>query len=400
MDSIEIPAVTRQPNHAQLTVTMGALAAFAPFATDMYLASFSSLAQSFHASASQVQLTLSIFFIGLAIGQPIYGPLIDRYGRRGPLLIGVAAFVLSSALCTVAPNIETLIGLRLLQAVAGCSGMIVSRAIIRDLFEVREAARVLSHVIMMQVFAPVIAPLMGSYILAWAHWQAIFAFLALFGAACFIATAVGVRETLPPERRKVDRGIGKTFLRLLQRREFIVQALSGALAQSCMFAFISGSPFVFMELHGVSPQQYGWLFGINALGMVCASQLNRVLLARFAPRTLFRGALALNVVAGLTLLSVAGAHSLLLLMIPLWFCIATMPVLGANSMAIAMNASGDDAGSASALIGLLQFTSASLASGSVALLHNGTAYPMAATIAVCGSSGACVYYFLCARHKV
>lgn len=374
--------VATEINVLRLTFILAALTAFAPLSTDMYLASFSSLATTFAVDEGRVQLSLSIFFFGLSVGQLIYGPLIDRFGRKPPLIAGLTVFTLASAAIVVVPTVEGFIGLRLFQALGGCAGMVASRAIIADLFDERGTARFLSQMMLVQGLAPIVAPLLGGYILAVAPWQAIFAFLTIFGIGCLIATSRGLPETLPAERRHAlgVGGIARAFGEVLSDRGFILPALAGALAFASLFAFITGSPFVYMQLHGVSQQHYGWLFGLNAFGMILASQLNRLLLRWFKPAAVMGGGLAFNVVMGVLLVTFADGASLPLLVAMLWLCLATGPLIGANSMAIAMSRAGQHRGTASSVMGVMQFAVASLASAAVGVLHDGTVYPMVGII--------------------
>lgn len=377
----------------RLTLILGTMTAFGPFATDMYLAGFPRMATDLDTTLARVQLTLSIFFVGLAVGQLIYGPLVDRYGRRKPLLIGVAIFTLASIGCVFAPNVETLIALRLIQSLGGCSGIVIGRAVIRDLYSEGEGARVLSLMMAIQSFGPVMAPMIGGMLLLVTGWRVMFVVLALMGLLSFTLVARWLPETLPREKRTAHplSGILVNFGRLLTRREFIVPAMAGSVALSCMFAFITGSPYVFMELHGVNEQQYGLLFGAVACGIVVASQFNRVLLRRYSPRQVLPWALRFNVLTGLVLLAIANVVDLWLMMIPLWLCVATVPVILANSAAIAMSASGREVGSASSMYGLMQFGFASVASGMVSHLHDGTARPMTLVILSAGVLGNLVY---------
>lgn len=377
----------------RLTLVLAALTAFAPFATDMYLASFPLLAQSFHTDLGKVQLGLSLFFLGLALGQLIYGPLIDRFGRKLPLMAGVGLFIVTSLLIVVAPNIESFIVLRLLQAMGGCAGMIVSRAVISDLFKGQEAARVLSLMMLVQGLGPILAPILGGYVVAFAGWQAVFVFLALFGATCLFATQLCIPETLPSEQRQKAGAVDilKAWTGLLVRPRFIVPALAGGFAFACMFAFISGSPFVYMQLHGVSERLYGWLFGLNAVGMIIAAQLNRSLLKHMTAERVMTLALGVLLVAGIALVIVAQHASLPVLIALLWIGLATVPMIGANSTALAMEASGRDRGSASAIIGVVQFGLAALVSGLVGVFHNGTAWPMTGAILVCGATAVVIW---------
>lgn len=376
-----------------LTFILAALTAFAPLSTDMYLASFSSLADTFATDEGRVQLSLSVFFFGLAVGQLIYGPLVDRFGRKPPLIAGLVVFTLASAAIVVVPTVDGFIALRLLQALGGCAGMVVSRAVVADLFDERGSARFLSQMMLVQGLAPIVAPLMGGYILAVAPWQAIFVVLALFGIGCIIAAMRGLPETLSPERRHAagPKGIARAFGRVLADRAFMAPALSGAFAAASLFAFISGSPYVYMQLHGVSQQDYGWLFGFNAFGMILASQVNRLLLRWFTTRAVMGGALAFNVAMAALLVIFAAKASLPLLVGLLWLCLASGPLIGANAMAIAMSRAGEHRGTASSVMGVTQFAVAGLASAAVGLLHNGTVYPMVGIILAGGVFASLAY---------
>ncbi|WP_320203207.1 multidrug effflux MFS transporter [Agrobacterium rosae] len=388
-------AVPERPSISvtRLTIILAALTAFAPFATDMYLASFPMLAEDFRTDLGKVQLGLSLFFLGLALGQLVYGPLIDRFGRKLPLLAGIGLFIVTSLLIVFAPNIESFIVLRLLQAIGGCAGMIVSRAIISDLFEGQEAASILSLMMLVQGLGPILAPILGGYIVAAAGWQAVFLFIAAFATVCFLATRFGIAETLPTDQRQRASAMDilRTWAGLLARPGFIVPTLAGSFAFACMFAFISGSPFVYMELHGVSETLYGWLFGLNAIGMIIAAQLNRSLLVRFPAEQVTVVALGVLLVSGVALVFVAQTASLPVLIALLWVGLATVPMIGANSTALAMAASGRDRGSASAIIGVLQFGLASMISGLVGVFHNSTAWPMTGAILLCAAAAASIW---------
>lgn len=372
----------------RIIIILGALAAFAPVATDMYLPAFGLMAAHFGVEEGSIEATLSAFFLGLAVGQAFYGPLIDRFGRRGPLLAGIGIYTAATLLCLVAPDVTVFTALRFLQAVGGCAGMIVGRAVVRDLFDEREGARALSLLMMVMTLAPILAPVLGGFIVTVAGWRTVFLFMLAFGLICAVLVWRVLPETLPPERRHALslRAIAATWAHLLGHRPFIVPALVGGLAQACMFAFITGSPFVFINLHGASAQTYGFLFALIACALIVSAQLNRMALRRFRPPVLLGAALCLNVVAGLTLVAVAGRHDLVLLLIPLWFAIGSLGFITANAAAIAMGASGPHSGSGSSLIGILQFSFAFAVSALVAGLQNGTAYPMTVAIAACGSA--------------
>ncbi len=388
------PSNTRaQVNLTHLTIIFAALSAFAPLATDMYLASFPQLAQSLHTDIGKVSLGLSIYFFGLSVGQLLYGPLIDRFGRKPPLLIGILLFTLSSVLIIVAASIQAFLVLRLLQAVGGCAGMVVSRAMISDLLEEREAARFFSLMMVISGIGPIVAPILGGYLLSFAGWQAIFLFLTLLGGACFVATQRMIPETLPQEAKQplAPKNILQIFGQLLVRRVFMVPTLLGAAVLGGIFAFISGAPFVYMQLYNVSSQHFGWVFGINAIGITVAAQVNRILLKRFNTQTLLVAGLLFHLLFAIFLFVFAAQLSLPLFVFFIWLCLAPIPVIAANSTALAMNACEHERGSGSSIIGVLQFAMASLASAGVGVLHNDTVYPMVGFILACSLLGVVIY---------
>lgn len=272
--------------------------------------------------------------------------------------------------------------------------MIVGRTIISDLFKEREAAAILSTMMLIQGLAPILAPIVGGYIVLFTGWQAIFLFLAVFGVACAIAVHMGLPETLASHNRQRENfaHILKSFAALFTCRDFIVPTLACSFAFACLFSFISASPFVYMDLYGVSEKQYGWLFGLNAIGMVVAAQLNRVLLNRYTSQTVMSGAIIINVLSGVMLVLLGATSSLPVLVGLLCVCIATVPLIAANSVALALAASGEHRGSGSSIIGVLQFGIASIVSGLVGIMHNGTIYPMTGAILGCGLVAALIWF--------
>ncbi|MDR1545188.1 MAG: multidrug effflux MFS transporter [Deltaproteobacteria bacterium] len=379
----------------KLAVLLGLLTAFAPLATDTYLAAFPAMAADMETGVDRVQLSLSIFFLGLAVGQPIYGPLTDRFGRRRPLMVGLAVFCLASAGLALTRDIGVFLALRFVQALGGCAGMVVSRAVVRDSFNLGDSARFFTMMAAIQALGPVAAPVLGAYILKAASWPAVFALLSLLGLACLTVTRLSLPETLPPERRlrqSPAEALG-AFGRLVRAPGFIVPVLAGSLGGSAIFAFISGSPFVLMDLHGLTQTQYGWTFGLLSLALGLVSQANHLLLRRFDPHQALGGALATMAVCGAaaTLVVKIGAPpSLGLFLTMLFLALAPMSFIFANSTALAMAAGGRFAGSASSLVGLAQFGAAGVVSLVVSLLHDGTAGPMAVTIMGCGLAGLAV----------
>ncbi|UZE49000.1 multidrug effflux MFS transporter [Rhodopseudomonas sp. P2A-2r] len=382
--------MTHKPTHPAsstvILIVLGMLSAFAPMATDLYLPGFHLLAVSFGVGDDSIQNTLSVFFLGLAVGQAFYGPLIDRWGRRLPLLVGIGLYVAMTIVCLGTSDIHVFTVARFLQAVGGCAGMIVGRAIVNDLFEERDSAKALSLLMIVMTVGPIVAPTIGGLILAVANWRFLFVLILLFGLACGALTIVFLPETLPKEKRKTS-GLGSAFSdywRLLRCPAFLVPTLVGGLAQASLFAFIGGSSFVFIQKYGVSEQTFGYLFGAISFGLIVAAQANRMMLEWWNTRTLLSWSLAFNLVSGLVLLSVAATGHLFWLVAALWVTMASVAVIGSNSAAVAMTEAGVESGSGSALIGVLQFGLAFAASSVVAALQNGTAYPMTGVIFACG----------------
>ena len=379
----------------RLLLILGALSAFGPLAVDFYLPSFPALAAAFEVDVEQVQQSLAVYFIGLACGQLIYGPLADRYGRRGPLLFGVALFVLSSLACALAPSLDALIVARLAQALGGCAGMVVSRAVVRDLCEPRDAAKVFSQLMLVMGVAPILAPLAGGLLLRLFGWQSIFYCLTLFSALVGLGLYRWRPETLPREGPRLAlRGSLGRYLSLLRDREFMAFALAGGLSMAGMFAYVAGSPFVFIQLYGVPAEHYGWLFGANAVGFILTAQLNSWLMRFRGPGFWLRRLSGLFLLCTLALLACAAWQApLWLLMAPLFVAIACLGCILPNAGACAMARQGSQAGSASALMGSLQFVIAALASALVGLLHDGSALPMALVIVGCASLAALMAWY-------
>ena len=366
---------------------LGALSAFGPLAIDFYLPGFPAMATAFATDETQIQLTLAVYFLGLSIGQLIYGPIADRYGRRIPLLVGVGLFTLASLACALAPSLEWLIGARFVQALGGCAGMVLSRAIVSDKCDAVGAAKVFSQLMLVMGLAPILAPMLGGLLVNLYGWQSIFIVLTVFSALAALAVALGLPESLPDNvPRQPLSGALRQYGRLLKDREFLGHALTGGIAMAGMFAYIAGSPFVFIKLYGVPAEHYGWLFGSNAAGFILVAQINARLLANRGPAFLLARTIWIYLAAGVVLLAVSALHTQQLwpLLIPLFVCIASLGCIIPNASACAMSGQGARAGSASAMLGCLQFSVAAGAASLVGVLHNGTAMPMAMVITLCG----------------
>lgn len=366
---------------------LGALSAFGPLAIDFYLPAFPAMALAFGTDEQHVQLTLAAYFLGLSLGQLAYGPISDRFGRRLPLLSGVALFTLASLACAYAPSLEWLIGARFVQALGGCAGMVISRAVVADKCDAVGSAKVFSQLMLVMGLAPILAPMLGGLLVNTTGWQSIFLVLTGFSAAAGLAVALGLPESMPAHvPRQPLSGALRQYARLVKDSVYLGHALTGGIAIAGMFAYIAGSPFVFIKLYGVPAEHFGWLFGTNAAGFILVAQVNARLLAKRGPAFLLVRAVWVYFLAGLTLLAVSAMRpeALWPLLIPLFICIASLGCIIPNASACAMNGQGARAGSASAMLGCLQFSIAAGAAALVGALHDGSAVPMAMVITLCG----------------
>jgi MFS transporter, DHA1 family, multidrug resistance protein len=387
-----------------LVIVLGALIAFGPMSIDMYLPAFPDLTAHFHATESQVQLTLTTCLAGLALGQLLYGPVSDALGRRRPLYAGLFAYIVASVLCAVAPSVSVLAGLRLVQGLGGAAGIVIARAVVRDMYSGVAAARYFSALMLVNGLAPMLAPLAGSEVLRFTSWKGVFVALTLYGLLLVLGVALALPETHPPERRRRGglRDTLQTFGRLSRDRLFVAYAIGGGLVFAAMFAYISGSPFVTQEIYGVSKQTFGIIFGVNALGIVLASQLNGWLLGRYSPAALLSAGLLVNLAGGLGVLAavVFGGHQLLWLLPPLFLVVSMTGVVVPNTTALALSGHADVTGSASALLGLGQFVFGAAAAPLVGLGGKGTALPMGIVIATLCVSASALLFSVRSREKV
>jgi MFS transporter, DHA1 family, multidrug resistance protein len=366
---------------------LGGLSAFGPLSIDMYLPGLPRMTHDLGASASTGQLTLTACVLGLAVGQLVAGPISDSRGRRGPLLVGLVAYIATSVVCALSPTIWALIVLRLFQGMAGAVGIVIARAIVRDLYEGEEAAKVFSLLMLVMGTAPVFAPLVGGQALRVMSWRGIFVVLAALGAALLAVTALRLRETLPAAERHAG-GLVSTlriFRRLAGDRTFMPYAVSLGLGFGALFAYIPGSPFVLEKIYGVSPQVFSLVFAINSALLIAATQVvNRVVL-RTGSVVLLRAGLVATAVAGAALLPVAVLHGGIgWVLACLLVLVAGIGLMIPTGNALAMAEQGWAAGSASALLGLAQFLVAAVVAPLSGIAGQGTAVPMAVVIATCG----------------
>ncbi|AKQ56802.1 bicyclomycin resistance protein (transporter) [Bordetella hinzii] len=368
-------------------ILMGALTAIGPFSIDMYLPAFPTIAQNLGVTRGDVERTLAAYLIGLAMAQVVYGPLADRYGRKLPMMTGLVLYIMASLGCALAGSIETLTGWRVIQALGGAAGVVIPRAVIRDHYETQDAARAMSLLMLIMGLAPILAPLAGGQLLTIVGWRSLFWLMALAAAAMLASVVFIMKESLAPERMVPLRWhtIFGNYRALLSHRAFLAHSLSGGLGQAGMFAYIVGSPRIFIEFYGVAPQYYGLLFGANAAALIIGSQISARLLRHHQPATLQRRAQNALAVASLTavLLTVAGLMSLPVLMACLVGYMFSQGFVNPNSAALALSEQGRRLGAASAMLGTLQLSCGALAGLLISIWQTQSALPLTTVLACC-----------------
>jgi DHA1 family bicyclomycin/chloramphenicol resistance-like MFS transporter len=368
----------------QLVLVLGSLIAIGPLSIDMYLPALPAIRAELQTTSTAVQLTLTGIMLGMALGQLLVGPLSDALGRRRPLQAGLLLYVAASAACALAPNIAVLGGLRVLQGLGVAAASVVATAILRDLFDGAAFARLLSRLLVVPTAAPILAPTVGGAILTWTRWQGVFVALVAFSLLLLAVVAVGLPETLPPHRRRSARvgAIARSYRTLSRDRTFASLALVAGLALAALLAYVAGSSFVFQQQYGLGEQQFGLVFGAGAVGLIAATQLNVWLLRRYSPQRILATALVVGAAAGVALVGLAssGLGGLPGLLVPLWVMIATVGLAFPNAPALAMSRHGEMAGTASALLGAVQFGVGGLAAPMVGLL-GGASMAMAVVVA-------------------
>ena len=380
------PADQGRFRHAELVVILAVLSLIAPLAIDMYLPALPFIAEGLGATDAQAQLTLPTYFAGFAIGQAFYGPISDRFGRKVPLYFGLVLYGLASLGCALAPDIDTLIALRFLQAAGGCAGTVVARAMVRDLFSGADAIRVYSRVLLVFGLGPILAPMIGSGVLHWFGWREIFFLLTAIGVLALILIIIRLPETRDPAHVKPLRlsSIIVGYWRLFTHRNFVGYALTGGTMMAGTFAYIAGLPFVIVKIYGYPDYVFSWVFGINAVGFILASQVNVRVQRKHSPERVLLAALLLQMVAAAVFVIdvIAGWGGLFGILIPLFVWIATMGFVIPNTTGLAMAPFAANAGAASAMLGVLQFVLAAVSSGLVAAAADGTALPMVGCMAL------------------
>lgn len=380
-----------------MAIVLGSMTAIGPLSIDMYLPSLPILANDLGTSTSLAQLSLTACLLGLAIGQLLLGPLSDSRGRRGPLLISLLIYAAASFLCGLVSSIWGLILLRFIQGMAGSGGIVIARAMVRDMYSGTELTQFFSLLMLINGLAPILAPVAGGQLLQFTSWHGVFVVLGILGLVMVLAAFIGLQETLPREGRSkggIKTTVG-TFGRLLGDKVFMGYACTQGFVFAAMFSYISGSPFVLQDIYGASPQQFSLVFALNGLGLIIATQLTGRLAPRFHESRLFISGILLSLIGALLLLAMIliGAP-LFAVLIFLFIVVSSTGIVNTVGFSLAMQNQGKNAGSASAMLGLLPFIAGSVAAPLVGIAGNHTAVPMGIVIVCCGLGAIFCYMFM------
>ena len=381
-----------------LVILLGALTAMGPLAIDMYLPSLPSIGASLRATPGETQATVSAFLAGMAIGQLFYGPASDRMGRRPPILFGAIVYIAASIACGFATSPALLIGGRFVQALGACAGGVVSRAVVRDRFNHTETARMLSLMMLIMGLAPILAPLLGGALLGLGGWRLNFWFMATFGVAVGVAGLLRLTESRSAETtaHAATETPMQAYLALMREPRVVGYALAGALNGATLFTYIASSPDLLIKTYGIPPSAFGWVFGLNAVGIIGSNQVNRFLLRRRTPdQVLARSSVIAVGVSVLLMIAAATGIGERWSVLPLLFALlATYGFMQGNTMAGALNVDPRRAGAISALMGAVSFGTGSVASAAAGVLHDGTPRPMALVMMVALMGSALCLRFL------
>jgi MFS transporter, DHA1 family, multidrug resistance protein len=375
----------------------GFLSAIAPLSIDIYLPALPMLRQALAADEAQTLFTLSAFFIGFGGGQLLFGPLSDRFGRRPILIVGLIVYVAASIACASAASMSAVIFWRFIQALGGSVVPTAVQAMVRDLYDRNQSARVLSLNMVVTASAPVMAPLIGGQLLLWFDWRGIFWVLVIFGVISLCA-AFRLPETLAPSRRSEAHPVAMLlgYFQFLRSIRYVGYVACSAFYFCCLFAFIAGSPFVYIDYFGVPPQYYGFLFGVNMLGMIATTFVNSRIVVRRGSDHLLRIACVIGALSGFALLFTGFAQvgGIIGLAIPLFVVLSLLTMVASNAISGALSVFPHRAGAAASLAGAIQFGSGALASAAVGWSANGTPRPLIAIICGCATAALLVNLFL------
>lgn len=385
-----------------LVLILGSLTALSPFSIDMYLPAFQDIARSLHTTTAEIDLSLSSYFIGLAFGQLLYGPLMDRFGRKKPLYFGLSLYIVASVACSFATSVQLLVLARLFQAVGGCAASVAAIAMVRDLFPVEDNAKVFALLFLVLGASPLLAPTAGGYLTLAFGWQAVFIVLLSIAVLIFIATLLTLPESYQPDRHYSlkPKPIIANFLLVARNPQFYTYAVSGSFAFCGLFAYVAGSPLVFMDVYGLSKTAYSWLFAGLSVGFIGFNQVNSLLLKRYKSQQIIKAAVIAQVVFSVIFVAgvVTGWFTLTGTIVMLFLILSCIGVCNPNTSALSMAPFPKNAGVASALLGTLQLGLGALASFAVGAFSSRSAIPLTCIIAV--SSALAIIMLLTGRRSV
>ena len=371
----------------KLLLALASLSALGPLSIDFYLPGFPAMSSDLGVPIGTIQMSLAAFFIGISIGQLFYGPWTDRVGRKKPLYIGLVLYIVSSIAIAFTQSAEGLIFWRLVQAFGGCAGLVIARAVVRDAFPIEETARVFSILMLITGVAPILAPTFGGLMTEWFGWRSIFITLAILSSLSLLMVHYVLPETGSPNRMVSyhPATVFKSYLEVFREPSFVTYVFMGGTAAAGMFAYISASPYVFMEKYGLSETIYGWIFGMNAFGLIAASQVNRYWLRRRHGSEIIMRASTMHalVASALLVLTLFGHPPLPYLLVLVFAYLALLGFIFPNSAALTLVPFGKNAGAASALMGSVQMVLGALMASIVSGFHNQTVYPMLIGMACC-----------------
>ena len=369
-----------------MAIVLGSFAGIAPLSTDMYLPSLPLLAEDLQSNTSVAQLTLTFSLLGMALGQLFLGPLSDQKGRRMPLVISLMVYCVSSILCAFAPSVWWLIVLRFIQGVSGAGGMVISRAIVRDMYSGIELTKFFALLMLINGAAPILAPVIGGQILQYTSWRGVFIVLGVLGVLMVAAAFFAVGETLTAENR-IKGGVKNTLQalrKLLANRIFMGYVFTQGFVTAGMFAYISGSPFVIQNIFGASPQTFSIIFAVNGIGIIIASQTTGRLAGKVKESTMLKIGLGMALFGGTLLAVMLAVDAGLMGILPaLFFVVSSVGIVGTTTFSLAMQSQGKSAGSAAALLGLMPFVLGAITAPLVGIGNGQSPWPMAITIISC-----------------
>ncbi|MGZ3750830.1 MAG: multidrug effflux MFS transporter [Mucilaginibacter sp.] len=369
-----------------LVLILGTLTALSPFSIDMYLPAFQDIAKSLHTTTSKVDLSLSSYFIGLAVGQLLYGPLMDRFGRKRPLYFGLSLYIAASVACFLSASVQMLIIVRFFQAIGGCAAGVASIAMVRDLFPVKDNAKVFALLFLVLGASPLLAPTVGSYLAEAFGWQSVFVVLLGIAVLIFLAVILTLPESYKPDTSYSLKPspIANNFLMVIRNPQFYTYAIAGSIAFCGLFAYVAGSPLVFMDVFGLSKKEYGWVFAGLSVGFIGSSQLNSLLIKYFKSEQVVKVALMAQVVIGGVFLTGAinGWFGLMGTIVMIFLVLCCVGLTNPNTAALSMAPFSKNAGVASALLGTMQLGLGAAASFAISIFSSHSATPLAGIMAV------------------